>query len=182
MKPQPILETSRLLLRTFTQADAPVVASLASAREIAAMTLLIPHPYTLDHASGWISTHAGEWAADKSATWAITLKSDGSLLGAIGLHYTRAHQRAEIGYWIGVPSWGHGYATEAARAVVRCGFELLGLNRIYASHHQHNTASGNVLKKCGMLYEGTRRQDVLKWGEYQDSVAYAILRSEFAPS
>ena len=110
---------------------------------------------------------------------AIEISRSGELAGAIGLNLQREHDRAELGYWIGVPYWGQGYATEAGREVVRYGFEDLALNRIYAFHFVTNPASGRVLQKIGMRYEGKRRQHTLKWGEYLDNEAYGILRSEY---
>jgi RimJ/RimL family protein N-acetyltransferase len=88
------------------------------------------------------------------------------------------HQRAELGYWIGVPFWGHGYATEAGRAVVRHGFENFKLNRIFAAHFEGNEASGNVLRKIGMKHEGCARQAIMKWGKVMDLEMYAILRED----
>jgi RimJ/RimL family protein N-acetyltransferase len=92
-----------------------------------------------------------------------------------------AHRRAELGYWIGVPHWSRGYATEAARAALHYGFETLQLERIFASHFRHNPASGRVLKKLGMRHEGCLRAHILKWGEFVDLEAYGLLRSEFIP-
>ena len=97
----------------------------------------------------------------------------------IGLHLNRQDNRAELGYWIGVPFWGRGYATEAATEVVRYGFEELGLNKIYAGYFSRNPASGNVLRKIGMRHEGTLRQQHRKWGEYVDVEFYALTRDEF---
>ena len=89
------------------------------------------------------------------------------------------HSHAELGYWIGVPYWGKGYATEAAKAVVRYGFEQIKLNRIFAHHFKPNPASGKVLRKIGMKYEGCMRQHVRKWDEFVDLELYAILREEW---
>jgi RimJ/RimL family protein N-acetyltransferase len=109
---------------------------------------------------------------------AIRLRSDGRLCGGVGLHPETPHHHAELGYWIGVPYWGNGYATEAAKAVVRYGFEHLKLNRIFAHHFKHNPASGKVLRKIGMKHEGCMRQHVLKWGQFVDLELYSILRQE----
>src|SRR5262249_48151677 len=109
----------------------------------------------------------------------IRMRSDGLMCGGIGLHPDDEHHRAELGYWIGVPFWGHGYATEAARAVVGYGFENFDLNRIYAAHFVGNDASGKVLRKVGMRYEGRMRQAIVKWGKFIDLERYAILRSDY---
>ena len=83
-----------------------------------------------------------------------------------------------MGYWMGVPYWNHGYCSEAARALVAHGFQQMGLHRIYAFHFVRNPASGRVMQKAGMTYEGTLRQHVKKWERYEDLTAYGILRSE----
>ena len=100
-------------------------------------------------------------------------------IGAIGLTISPRNQRAEMGYWLGVPYWNKGYATEAARAVLRFGFQELGLNRIYASYFPRNPASGRVMEKAGMRYEGTLRQHFVRWSEPEDLVYYSILKSEW---
>ena len=175
----PRLETTRLVLRSFSPDDAMEVERLAREREIAAGTLNIPHPYPEGAARQWIVTHPPNFEAGLSVNFCIERAADGALLGSVGMGLERSHERAELGYWIGRPYWGEGYATEAAAAVVAYGFEALGLNRIYAYHFHNNPASGRVLEKVGMTYEGCRRQHTLKWGEYLDNVAYGILRSEW---
>lgn len=112
-------------------------------------------------------------------TYAVTDRDDGNLLGAVGLVLQPAHLSAELGYWIGVPYWGRGYATEAAARVMEYGFSALGLNRIEAHHLAGNPASGRVMRKLGMRYEGTLRQKVRKWGRFEDVVMYGLLAAEW---
>ena len=92
----------------------------------------------------------------------------------------KQNNSAELGYWIGKPYWNSGYATEASRAVLKYGFEVLGLNRIHASHFRRNPASGRIMEKIGMKYEGCLRQHFKKWGKFEDLETYGILRSEYA--
>jgi len=172
---RPTLRTQRLILRPFELSDAARVKELAGAREVALNTLLIPHPYPDGGAEEWINTHE-EKTAEGNYSFAI---DDGQLVGAIGLHSKPEFDRAEVGYWLGVPFWGRGYATEAVGAVIRFGFEELGLHRIYAGYFSRNAASGRVMEKNGMRCEGTLRQHVKKWNEYVDIIYYGILRSEW---
>ena len=172
---RPTLRTERLVLRPFTLDDAPAVQQLAGAYEVALNTLMIPHPYPDGMAERWIGTHEKDYDEDRSVNFAV---DDGQLAGAIGL-VNHGHGIAEIGYWIGVPFWGRGYASEAARAVVRFGFEERGLHRIFAQHYTRNPQSGRVLQKAGMTYEGTLRHHLKKWDEYVDVACYGILRSEW---
>ena len=178
MSEPPRLETDRLRLRPLELADATEVQRLAGDRLIAATTLNIPHPYPDGAAEEWLRRSAERAAAGEVLSYAVERRSDGALVGSVSLSIEREHDRAELGYWIGVPYWGQGYATEAAGELVRYGLETLGLNRIYAYHFPANPASGRVLQKIGMAYEGRRRQHSLKWGEYMDSESYAILRSD----
>jgi len=179
MKEQPILQTRRLTLRPFTLADAPLVQQLAGAREIAAMTLSIPHPYEAEMAEEWLKTHPATFDEGISVNFAIVLRERGVLCGSTGLGIDAENANAELGYWIGLPYWGKGYGTEAAQAVVKYGFEVIGLHRIQASHFSHNSASARVMQKIGMSYEGCRRQHILKWGKFEDLELYGILKSDW---
>ncbi len=176
---RPTLRTERLALRPFEIADAEEVQRWAGDRDIAAMTLTIPHPYEEGMAEEWIATHQERFERGELVNFAMTLRDEGPVIGAVGLSIAGQHERAELGYWIGKPWWGQGYCTEAARTVVRYGFEQLGLNRIQASHFEQNPASGRVLQKIGMAHEGRSRQHVKKWDRFEDLVRYAVLRSEW---
>lgn len=171
----PTLETERLRIRPYTEADIPELVPLVGAREVAATTLRIAHPYTDQDAQDFL-----ELARELDKLWlAMTLRADGRQIGGIGLRIEQPHRHAELGYWLGVSYWGHGYATEASREMLRYGFEDLGLQRIFATHFKHNPASGRVLKKIGMRYEGCQREHLLKWGQFVDSELYGILRREW---
>ncbi len=175
----PVLETERLVLRALRLSDAPDVQRLVGAREVAATTLTIPHPYTTSMAEEWIGSHDERRERGEALHWAITRKQDGALLGVIGLELTDKHRRGELGYWVGVPYWRQGYCTEAARAVVRYAFETLELARLVAVHFAGNEASGRVMRKLGMTQEGVLRKHVLKWGQRIDLVCYGLLREEW---
>jgi len=176
--PQPMLHTERLVLRPFTPEDAPEVQRLAGVREVADTTLLVPHPYPDGAATAWIATHAAGWAARRSITYAITERAAGALVGAIGLEVAAAHARGELGYWVALPCWGRGYATEAARELLAFGFDALGLNRIQAQYMTRNPASGRVLEKLGMRREGVHRQHVRRWDRFEDVAVCALLRAD----
>jgi [ribosomal protein S5]-alanine N-acetyltransferase len=179
MRPHPRLQTRRLVLREFAREDAPEVRRLAGAREIARMTLLIPHPYEDGMAEEWISSLRPSYEAGEHVTFAVVLQEGDELVGSIGMNLNARDNNGELGYWIGVPYWGRGYCTEAAREMVRYGFEVLGLHRIYSNHFGSNPASGRVMQKLGMIREGTSREHYKKWGEYEDRVEYGLLVGEW---
>lgn len=178
MPQRPTIETERLILRPFALEDAARVQLLAGAWEIASVTLNVPHPYEDGMAETWISTHQEQFDAGKLVTLAVTLRESGLLIGAIGLTRHPEFERAEMGYWMGVPYWGQGYCTEAAKAMIRYAFHTLGLHRVCATHLVRNPASGRVMQKAGMTLEGTLRQHVKRWGDYEDLAYYGILANE----
>ncbi len=179
MNMQPTFHTVRLTIRPFALADGPRVKELAGDRAIADTTGSIAHPYEDGMAERWIAGHGPAFEAGESSHLALTLRENGELLGAVGLTVSVAHHRAELGYWIGKPYWGRGYATEAGRAMLRHGFADLGLARVVAHHISRNPASGGVLRKLGMRQEGVLRQHFYKWDKPEDAVCYGMLREEW---
>jgi len=173
------IETNRLILRPFSEADIPEIVRLLGDPAIAATTLNVPYPYSEEDARNWLAFQENERKAGAGYTFAIARRDDNQLIGAIDIRPNARHKKAEMGYWIGKPYWGRGYATEAARAIIRFGFEELGLNRIYATHFTENPASGRVMQKAGMQYEGLMRAYTYKNGQFQDHILYAILREDW---
>ena len=172
----PTIKTERLVLRAYELGDIAELVPLIGAREVAANLARVPYPYTEQDARNFINSIK---ATPDEARFAVALSNSGHLIGGIGLRIDSAHSRAELGYWLGIPYWGQGYANEAARAVVHYGFETLGLHRIWASVFQGNEVSAKVLNKLGMRHEGCLRHHVLKWGRFIDLEMYGILRSEW---
>jgi [ribosomal protein S5]-alanine N-acetyltransferase len=176
----PTLETERLKLRAFTLEDADVFERLVAPREVTDGTLSFPHPVP----EGWglerINRMLESRASGEHIEFAIRLLETDELIGGIGLSITARHKRSSLGYWLGVEHWGKGYATEAARAVLRYGFEVLNLHRIEAGHYPRNPASGRVLTKIGMQREGVLRAHLLKGDTFEDDVIYAILSTDDA--
>ncbi len=179
MKKYPELKTERLILRGFQDSDAPAIQELAGVYEVAEMTLNIPHPYLDGMAETWIATHQEDFEAGGGVVFAMIDQKSELLMGAAGLIVTHRFNRAELGYWVGKPYWGHGYATEASEALLKYGFEMMQLNKIHASHMTRNPTSGRVMEKIGMEQEGILKQHALKWDEYVDLAVYGILSSSW---
>jgi ribosomal-protein-alanine N-acetyltransferase len=176
--PIPLLETTRLMLRPFAADDAPMVQKLAGEEEVARNTLAMPFPYLEGMAEAWIGTHINDFIEGKSAIWAIVLKDSQQLIGAIGLSLQLQFLLAEMGYWIGKEFWNKGYCTEAVTSVLGYGLNQMKLHKVTASHFGNNPASGRVMEKAGMTYEGTLRSHMMHWNEYKDLVYYGIFREE----
>jgi ribosomal-protein-alanine N-acetyltransferase len=175
------LQTERLHLRPYAFGDAGDIQRYAGDYDVARMTTSIPYPYEDGMAEEWIESQAAARERGDELVWAIEPRDGGSLIGAIGMTGRPEIEAAEMGYWIAKPYWGRGYATEAARAVISCGFDTMGLHRIYARHWTHNPASGRVMQKAGMTYEGTLRHSSRRFGDWHDVAFYSILRSEYRP-
>ncbi|UQZ32483.1 GNAT family N-acetyltransferase [Paenibacillus sp. PK3_47] len=175
----PVLETDRLLLRAFELTDASSVQELAGDVEVARTTLSIPHPYSLEDAESWISFITGSSNEGQGYPFALVSKDSNLLIGCMSINVARPHQRGELAYWIGQPYWGKDYATEAARRLVRYGFEELDLNKIWAAAMSKNMASWSVMKKAGMYFEGEQKQHILKWDQFEDVVYYGMTKTHY---
>ena len=143
-----VLETERLVLRAPVHEDAKAIARLANDRRIAENTTRIPHPYRLADAEAFI---AQAQAAD--AELALLITCDGEPIGACGLAQLEG-PAPDLGYWLGAPYWGNGYATEAARALIDHAFTALGCQALQAGARVTNPASRRVLEKCGFQWTG----------------------------
>jgi RimJ/RimL family protein N-acetyltransferase len=143
------IATPRLNLRPPQASDAPRIAALAGDFDVARMTTSIPHPYGAADAEAFLDlTASGDPARER--VFALELPGDG-LIGVVGFHPRDA---TEIGYWIGRPYWGLGYATEAALAALTWAERDWGRRWTTAGHFADNPASGRVLEKAGFLYTG----------------------------
>ena len=124
------------------------IQRLAGHPDIAATTL-IPHPYPEDGAARLVREIVQPGRA-AGTLYGFAIVADGEVVGHITLkHVDRARGDAELGYWIGRPYWGRGYASEAARLALDVAFGELGLEEVYAHVLAHNPASARVLEKAG---------------------------------
>jgi RimJ/RimL family protein N-acetyltransferase len=153
-----VLETERLVLRTPTLADVKAIASLANDRRIAQNTSRLPHPYTMHDAETFVKS-----VEQQSGEASFTISRDGDFMGMISVMSGRG-EFPEIGYWLGLPYWGQGYATEAARAIIDFAFEGLECTEIRAGARVINTASRRVLEKCGFQWTNVQLLKVLSLG------------------
>jgi len=176
----PLLVTGRLVLRELRLDDAHAVATRAGDRRVARFLIAVPTPYPVSLATRWIAARIAWWSQGRGVTLAIARReAPNELLGSVSLRRFARDRRAELGYWLAAPVWGHGFATEAAQAVVDFGFRELGLARVYAQVLAGNRASLAVLDKLGMVSEGVKRQHVNKARRLHDVVLYGLLRDEW---
>ena len=153
-----IIETNRLLLRTFTMADVQLIYELNLDPDVIRYT----HDPIKDlaHASEILEkTILPQYALYNHGRWAVHVKTTLEFLGWCGLKYRAELNEIDLGYRFKKEGWGKGYATEAAHASIQYGFEKLGLQRIVARAEVENIGSWKVLEKCGMIYIGDEEVD-----------------------
>lgn len=171
-----ILTTDRLVLRDFVEEDWPAV--LAYQRDPRYLRFYSSNEPTPDEARSFVGRFIAQQAETPRQKYqlAIILQATQHVIGNVGIRMRMlgAHQ-ADIGYELDPQQWGHGYAGEAAREIVRFGFENLRLHRITAHCLAENVASARVLEKLGMLLEGRMRDSEHFKGRYWDTLHYAIL-------
>jgi [ribosomal protein S5]-alanine N-acetyltransferase len=176
----PLLEpltTPRLLLSPVRDVDAPWLQTMMELPEVHNTTLIIPTPCPKGFAQGWIDAAHRNNLAGTSYTFAVTREA--APIGAIFLILNAAHAHAELGYFFGPAFWNKGYCSEAAAEMLRFAFSTLVLNRVFAVYISSNPASGKVMQKVGMVYEGCRRKHVRKCGVFFDLEQYGMLRDEW---
>jgi RimJ/RimL family protein N-acetyltransferase len=175
----PRLETQRLILREITVNDALRITTLLNNHKISRYLSRVPYPYTVDDANEWIGLIREKYKDEKQINFAIVEKNSQTYMGSIGFNTNKEHNRASIGYWLGEEYWGRGFVTEAGKELLKYGFEVLDLHRIYCSHFDANPASGKVMQKIGLKYEGRRVEHFYKGDEYFDLIDYGAVNPKY---
>ncbi|MFD0148186.1 GNAT family N-acetyltransferase [Streptomyces sp. NPDC055721] len=177
----PSLHTARLRLRPFTAADADRLFALHSSTHV--MRYWDSAPWNDRARSDRFIAMCGRIADEGTgARVAIDRASDGAFVGWCGLTgWDPDFRSASLGYCLDDAMWGHGYATEAAHAVLEWAFDTLDLNRVQAETDTRNVASARVLEKIGFVREGTLREECVVNGEVSDTWVFGLLRRERRP-
>jgi [ribosomal protein S5]-alanine N-acetyltransferase len=179
LKIHPRVVTERLRLRPFVAEDAEELAYLAGTARIADTMLDWPHPFSASNARSTIAAQAAVYQAGRAIHFAVERRDRAGLAGGIELGaMDNPHRCADLRFWIAEEQWGQGFASEAARAVLRFGFGELGLHRIDAMHLVRSDAARAVLRKVGMREEGVLRERVRKSGRFEDVALCAMLAHE----
>lgn len=174
----PPISTPRLLLRPYAFGDVGDVHSYCD-DPVWGRFLPLPQPYSLRDSEEWIAACVLA-NADEDCRWAI--EHAGRCSGGMSLRIDAAAGIAEIGYSIARRLWGQGLVAEAATVVLGHAFDVLQLQRVWATADAENTQSWRVMEKLGMQREGLLRRHVLHRGELRDQVRYGILRDEWQAS
>jgi ribosomal-protein-alanine N-acetyltransferase len=200
----PQLQTDRLLLRPFRVEDCRQLEILLQDAQIRANTNVnFADESTVEE---WVDNLTTVWQQGRGVAFAISLREQDSrslnslnqnspgstggipsdplvnnrgLIGGIGLELDPKNQSGELGFWIGREYRRRGFATEAALAVVKYGFQKLSLNKITASHLEINPVSGRILREVGLEVEGVLRKQIRRAGVFYDLICYGILARNF---
>lgn len=174
----PVLETPRLYLRPLTMDDFADFYEYAQDIEVSGPGMWTPYPDENTAREDFarllgLYSYGLMW-------WALEVKTTHKMIGRCQLaEYDPDDGRAELSYALNRHFWGQGYITEAARAVLQYGFDVLALNRISAQVFTDNEGSIRVLEKLGMVREGRLRQHRRTRGQPEDVYIYSILQEDW---
>jgi len=175
----PKIETERLILRKITEDDINDIFEYASIPDVTIFVLWDTHK-TCQDSIDFVKFADEQFNSNISIIWGIEIKSEKKLIGSIDLRdWNAIHMCGEIGYVISKKYWNRGYVSEAVKAVIKFGFEVLLLNRIEAHCEEENIGSWRVMEKCGMKYEGTLREKVFIKKRFRSMKMYSILKREW---
>jgi len=170
-----ILHTQRLTLRAPSANDLAALVPLIGDYDVAKNLTVVPHPYTMEHAQQWLDHVTKRRAANEGQDWSI-LAGD-AFIGVVSVGLYQG--RFSLGYWLGKPWWGQGYATEAALAAVTFAFATRPLGVMVSGYFADNPASGRVLAKLGFEPAGIELVRCASRGEIVDCHRVLLTREEF---
>lgn len=173
------IETKRLILRDFSFDDVPRIARYAGEPAVSRMLALVPCPYTEAHGSAFVGDVLASNALGDGLALAIARRKEpGALIGTIS--FTREGPSAEIGWWLGRPYWGKGFATEAVAAMVAVAFRDPTLTTLVAGAFAENAASLRVQEKLGFVRTGLGERHSAARGARAPHIDTLLTRAAFA--
>lgn len=174
------IETHRLILRRFTSDDSDCMFNNWASDEDISKYMRWQQHENIEETKMIINQWLLDYNRSSFYIWAITLKESDEPIGSIGLFIINENDLCgDVGYSIGKKYWGQGITTEALRAVLGFAFENIGFNRIETYHSINNPASGKVMQKSGMMFEGFAKQKYKSISGLEDCNMYSILKEDF---
>jgi RimJ/RimL family protein N-acetyltransferase len=171
----PVLETERLRLRSFRNDDLDAWAAMMADPDVA--RYIAPAPMTREESWRSLAGSLGHWQLRGYGTWAVERKSDGSMLGRVGMINPEGWPGLEIGWTLGKPHWGKGYATEAAAAAMRYAFLTQPAAKLISCIDPQNVPSQSVAMRIGET-KGARTALRVGGKDYTIDI-WAITRDEW---
>lgn len=175
-KSLPYLENENILLNPINKDDLDTITACLQHKVFNDNTTNIPYPYTQKNAKDFYEMVKEGFREQTHFVFAIREKDNDEFVGLVGIHPDMQKKHAETGYWIAMQHWNKGFATQALKLVISFAFDELGIKKIFASHFSFNGASGKVMSKAGMHYEGTLKKHLFKNGEMVDLIQYGIFK------
>lgn len=177
----PKIETERLILRRMKVSDAKDMYEYSHLSEVTEYLLWAPHE-DLEYTKNYLKQIEAAYKTDDFHDFGVVLKSNNKFIGTCGFsNLDMANFKGEVGYVLNPEYWGMGIAVEAVNAILRLGFDKMGLNRIEAKYMVDNIRSRKVMEKCGMTFEGIARQSMFVKKGFCDIGVCAILAKDYAP-
>ena len=174
------IETDRLILRKFVEGDAIAAYNNWTSDDKVTEFLRWPTHTEMAITDSVVNDWITESENDDFYQWAIVLKELNEPIGVIGVvDRNESLNMLHIGYCIGSKWWHQGITSEAFSAIIPYLFKEVEANRIESQHDPHNPHSGNVMKKCGLIYEGTLRQADYSNKGIVDACMYSILKEDW---
>lgn len=149
----PIIETDRLILRPICENDVEAIFLCWMQDEDVSRYMCWKASSDIEEAKEFVLFELGNIEADNWYRWMIEDKSTAELIGTCMIFYNDEEENWDISYNLGKRYWGHGYITEAMKAVMQYAENVIGVRECIAVHAIENPASGNVMKKLGFVYE-----------------------------
>jgi RimJ/RimL family protein N-acetyltransferase len=175
------IETNRLTLRPFTRGDVDDVYSYRSREDVCAY--LFDEPMSRETCAEAVAARVGQVALNEEGdkvVLAVGVRGAARIIGEISLIWrSEEFGQGELGYIFHPDAHGHGYATEASRALLSFGFHTAGLHRIYARCDARNLASAKVMARLGMRQEAHFREHAMVKGQWDEELIWAILEDDW---
>lgn len=174
------LETKRLILRKIEQSDCNQMFSNWANSEAVTKYLCWPYHQSIETTEGFITYLTSNYSKSDFYQWGIKIKDENELVGMISVSQMNEEiATVEIGYCIGQAYWHKGFVSEAFKRIIAFFFDEVNVQVVRARHDKNNPHSGDVMKKCGLTYEGTLRKYDQNNQGIVDCVFYSILREEY---
>src|SRR3712207_6486882 len=174
------IETNRLILRKFKVTDSMDMFKNWGSDTNVNKYLSWPTHKNIKDAENIINLWMSQYEDNSTYIWVIELKDISETIGTISIvNLDNVNESCEAGYCLSSKYWNKGITTEAFKAIIKFLFEEVGINRICAKHDINNVASGKVMRKCGMVYEGTLREVQFRNNKFCSLAVYSILKKEW---
>jgi ribosomal-protein-alanine N-acetyltransferase len=175
----PTLETERTYLRKLLYTDKADIFEYAKNPRVSEHVLWYPHKTEMDTIE-FLNLMYYSYNKNECGSWGIELKETRKIIGTIGFaNWNRDKNEGEVGYVLAEEYSGKGIATEALEKVIKFGFTVLELNKIFARSKPVNVGSLKVLVKCGFKYEGLQRKQIMIKGKMEDMDLFSIIKEDW---